>query len=313
MELFSLLLKSRNEYGLTQAEMVEKLSLYHKVFVNLDLITYSRWERGVSMPSTLRIIQLLTFAEYDVLSYLIELDLKLSKTKVNQLRRIEALAFDQQDLIQTSYYPVTDTRFYKYTASMPLTDLRKLALICESSAKFFNLTERDVQERCERAITLQEQGALHMLTCEGSPDYLYAHAMMSVHNEHEREQLINEFVDFYNIPREPNISGDKIIFFHSVMKFNYRWWEFGVFHLLKLLLDDPEIKEIFMVVRDKTAEQPYISFGFEVLAEFEEENPLAGIRKLISISRDDYLSHHGVIAWLKEHAEFVNMPMSIEN
>lgn len=306
MELFSLLLKIRSEYSLTQAEMVEKLSLFHKVFANLDLITYSRWERGISMPSTLRIIQLLTFAEYDVLSHLIELDLKLSKTKVNQLRRIEALAFDQQDLIQTSYYPVTDTRFHKYTESTPLTDLRKLALICESSAKFFNLTERDVQERCERAIKLQEQGALHMLTCEGSPDNLYAHAMLSVHKADDRASLINEFVDFYNTPREPEISGDKIVFFHSIMKFNYRWWEFGVFHLLKLLIENPDIKEIFMIVRDKNAEQPYVSFGFEVLAEYEEENPLAGMRKLIGISRDDYLSHHGVISWLKEHAHFMN-------
>ncbi|GIU17661.1 helix-turn-helix domain-containing protein [Shewanella sp. MBTL60-007] len=306
MELFSLLSKIRNEYGLTQAEMVEKLSLFHKVFANLDLITYSRWERGVSMPSTLRIIQLLTFAEYDVLSHLIELDLKLSKTKVNQVRRIEALAFDQEDLIQASYYPVTDTCFHKYTESTPLTDMRKLALICESSAKFFNLTERDVQERCERAIKLQEQGALHMLTCEGSQDNLYAHAIISVHNADDRASLIDEFVDFYNTPREPEISGDKILFFHSIMKFNYRWWEFGVFHLLKLLIENPDIKEIFMIVRNKNAEQPYVSFGFEVLAEYEEENPLAGARKLIGISRDDYLSHHGVISWLKEHAHFIN-------
>lgn len=306
MELFSLLSKIRNEYGLTQAEMVEKLSLFHKVFANLDLITYSRWERGVSMPSTLRIIQLLTFAEYDVLSHLIELELKLSKTKINQLRRIETLACEQQDLIQHSYYPVIDTNFKKYTTTTPLTDLRKLTLICESCATFFNLTERTVQERCERAITLQNLGVLHMLTCEGTNDALYAHAMLSVHNVSKRERLINEFVDFYNIPRTPEIGGDKFIFFHSEMKFNFRWWEFGVFHLIKILVEDPDINEIFMIIKDKNAEQPFISFGFEVLAEYKKNDSLAGVRKLVSISRDDFLSHHGVISWLKEHAHFIN-------
>lgn len=307
MELYSLLLKIRSEIECTQAEMVEKLSLHHKVFSNLDLITYSRWERGVSMPSTLRIIHLLSFAQYDVIRYLVTLDLKLSITKVNQMRRIEAIAYDQQDLIKTAFYPIPDASFKHHCGSEPLTDMDKLQRICDSSGLFFKLDHLAVRERCERSIILQEKHALHILTCEGKDDSLYAHAMLSVHNLHEREQLRSEFRNFYNTPRDAQLNGDKVMFFHSVMKFNFKWWEFTCLYLIQVLCREPDIQEIFMIVRDKTAAKIYTSFGFKVEAKAENEdmNPFGSRRKLISISRDDFLSHHGIIAWLKTHADLI--------
>jgi len=307
MELFSLLLKLRTELECTQAEMVEKLSLHHKVFANLDLITYSRWERGVSMPSTLRIIHLLSFAQYDVLDYLVKLELKLSKTKVNQMRRVEAHAYDQQDVIQGAFYPIPDAIFKSYCGEAPLTDMDKLQRICESSGQFFKLDHLDIQERCERSIILQQKHALHMLTCEGQDDALYAHAMLSVHNLNEREQLRSEFRDFYNTPRDAQLSGDKVMFFHSVMKFNFKWWEFTCLYIIQVLCRDPDIQEVFMIARDKSAAQIYTTFGFNVEAKVENEvmSPFGGKRKLISISRDDFLSHHGVIAWIKEHEDLL--------
>ncbi|MBW8182330.1 XRE family transcriptional regulator [Shewanella nanhaiensis] len=307
MELFSLLLKIRNELNFTQAEMVEKLSLYHKVFANLDLITYSRWERGVSMPSSLRIIHLLSFAQYDVMRYLIKLDLKLSKTKSNLMTRLEAHAYDQQALIQTAYYTDVGGVFNTYSGSNPLTDLDRLEKICESSGRFFKLEQIELEERCRRSIELQKSGALHIVTCEGQDERMYAHALISVHNLSERDRLRSQFKDFYDIPRDAKICGEKVVFVHSVMRFNFQWWEYNCFQLLKVLFNDPEIKELFLIVRDKNAEQLYSSFGFkvEVEADMESESPFASIPKLISIERDDFLSHHGVIAWLKSHADLI--------
>ncbi|AQS37091.1 hypothetical protein Sps_01931 [Shewanella psychrophila] len=307
MELFSLLLKIRTEIECTQAEMVEKLSLHHKVFANLDLITYSRWERGVSMPSTLRIIHLLSFAQYDVIRYLVKLDLKLSKTKINQMRRIVAHAYDQHDLIQGAFYPIPDASFKHHCGSEPLTDMDKLQRICDSSGRFFKLDHIAVRERCERSIILQEKHALHILTCEGKDDSLYAHAMLSVHNLHERELLRSEFRHFYNAPRDAEVRGEKVMFFHSAMRFSFKWWEYTCAYLLQVLCHDPEIKEIFFIVRDKSSAQIYTNFGFKVEAKTENEdmNPFGGRRKLISISRDDFLSHHGIIAWLKAHADLL--------
>lgn len=47
---FSVLLKNfREEHHLTQAEVIDKLSL-HKPFYRLDKVTYSRWENGHSSP-----------------------------------------------------------------------------------------------------------------------------------------------------------------------------------------------------------------------------------------------------------------------
>ncbi|BAJ02989.1 hypothetical protein [Shewanella violacea] len=307
MGLFSLLLKIRTELECTQAEMVEKLSLHHKVFVNLDLITYSRWERGVSMPSTLRIIHLLSFAHYDVMKYLVKLDLKLSKTKINQMTRIEAHAYDQQALIQSALYPIPNASFQHYSGTQSLTDMSKLQKICDSSRRFFKLDHLDVQQRCERLITLQEKHSLHMLTCEGKDECLYAHAMLSVHNLYEREELWGEFRDFYNSPRKVTAGGDKVILFHSMMRFNFQWWEYICLYLLKVLCLEPEIKEIFFIVRDKNTEQIYVNFGFNVEAEVESEhkNAFEGIRKLISINRDNLFSHHGLIAWLKAHTDLM--------
>ncbi|NOQ32549.1 MAG: hypothetical protein GQ570_15725 [Helicobacteraceae bacterium] len=92
--LFYEYLKScREKFNLTQEELTNELYNSHDEFKALDMVTVSRWERGVTHPSTLRkklILKLFqkyshsTFACFDHLSVL-EIERKICELGINNL------------------------------------------------------------------------------------------------------------------------------------------------------------------------------------------------------------------------------------
>ena len=307
MELSSLLQQIRHELNLTQAEMVEQLSLFDSSFDHLDLITYSRWERGVSVPSTLRIVHLLGFAQYDVLQYLIDLELKLSETKNDKFRKLEELHIDQDNLVETAYYPVKHPHFIRYNAKKPLADKKQLEKINGATARFFHLPDANLVTRIERVSRLQKENQLHILTCEDEDQYLCAHALYSIHNLSEKIHLIEDVKSFYQFPRNDVIDPQKFLFSHSFMRFTYDWWVFNCYVLIDILCKNPDIEEVYCVVINRHSAKLYQHIGFSVREKIESNKRLtaSGQSKLMSITREDFLSHHGTINWLKEHKQLI--------
>jgi len=306
MELSSLLQQIRHELSLTQAEMVEQLSLFDDSFEHLDLITYSRWERNVSIPSTLRIVQLLSFAKYDKLAYLCKLDLKLSETKSNKFKKLADLHYQEEEVLLRAYYPIDKPSFIRYSATNPLADVKQIEKINAATSRVFELPKSNLTERIAAAVKLQQSNQLFMVTCEDEEQRLCAHALYSVHDSSEKARLIADIKGFYRTPRELGVSQDKFLFSHTFTRFNFDWWLYNCFCMIDIICKNADIKEIYCIVINKNMAKIYQNIGFELVEKFSTEiENTQGQSKLMSIKREDFLSNHGVITWIKEHQSFL--------
>jgi len=306
MELSSLLQQIRHELSLTQAEMVEQLSLFDDSFEHLDLITYSRWERNVSVPSTLRIVQLLSFAKYDKLEYLCKLELKLSGTKSNKFQKLADAHYQEEEVLLRAYYPIDKPNFIRYSASNPLDDVKQIEKINAATARVFDLPKANLSERIVAAVKLQQDNQLFMVTCEDEEQRLCAHAIYSVHDSSEKARLVADVKGFYRNPREQKISEDKFLFSHTFTRFNFDWWLYNCYCMIDIICKDANIKEIYCIVINKHMAKIYQNIGFELVDKFNTEiENTQGKSKLMSIKREEFLSNHGVITWIKEHQSFI--------
>lgn len=306
MELSSLIQQIRHELELTQADMVEQLSLFSDSFEHLDLITYSRWERGVSMPSTLRIVHLLGFAKYDKIRYLLKLNLKLSETKSNKFQKLVDAHYQEEELLLRSYYPVESPKFIRYSAENPLSDIKKIEKINAATSRIFNLPKTNLDKRGKAAIALQKANNLFVVTCEDEENRLCAHALYSVHNNDDKARLIADIPGFFNQPRSQTVSGNKFLFSHTLTRFNFDWWVFNSYCMLDIICNDTDIKDIYCIIINKSMAKIHQNIGFELVDKVPTKiHPINGQSKLMSISRDDFLSNHGVINWLKMNPQLI--------
>jgi len=306
MELSSLLQQIRHELSLTQAEMAEQLSLFDDSFEHLDLITYSRWERGVSMPSTLRIVHLLGFAKYDKLNYILKLNLKLSETKSNKFQKLVEAHYQEEEVLLRTYYPVESPKFIRYSAENPLSDIKKFERINAATARIFDLPKANLTDRSTAAIALQKENDLFIVTCEDAENRLYAHALYSVHNSDDKARLIADIPGFYNNPRSQTVGNDKFLFNHTFSRFNFDWWVFNCYCMLDIICSDTDIKDIYCTVLNKNMAKIYQNIGFQLIEKIPTKKQyINGQPKLMSITRDDFLSNHGVISWLKMNPELI--------
>ena len=306
MKLSSLLQQIRHELSLTQAEMVEQLSLFNDSFEHLDLITYSRWERNVSIPSTLRIVHLLSFAKYYKLRYLCKLELKLSETKSNKFQKLAVLHYQEEVLLLRAYYPIDKPNFIRYSATHPLADVKQIEKINAATARVFDLPKANLTERIAAAVKLQQDNQLFMVTCEDEDKHLCAHSLFSVHDSSEKARLIADVKGFYRTPRELGVSNDKFLFSHTFTRFNFDWWLYNCYCMIDIICKNSDIKEIYCIVINKHMAKIYQNIGFELIEKFQTEiENTQGQSKLMSIKREDFLSNHGVITWIKEHQSFI--------
>lgn len=76
--MFGNLIKSiRRDNGYTQKELVTKLQLASNEFSNVDYVTVSRWERGVTTPNPAKAIRILRCFILDVMPFIKSLDIPL--------------------------------------------------------------------------------------------------------------------------------------------------------------------------------------------------------------------------------------------
>ncbi|MEZ8088075.1 helix-turn-helix domain-containing protein [Vibrio sp. 1S139] len=78
--MFSDLIKKiRDEKGYTQREFVAKLQLASREFANVDHVTISRWERGVTAPNSAKAIRILRCFMLDIAPFIKSLEATASK------------------------------------------------------------------------------------------------------------------------------------------------------------------------------------------------------------------------------------------
>ena len=81
---FSDFLKTlRRDYHLSQLQMINKLALHNDMFSDLTVVTYSRWERGVSTPPLVKMLNIAKVFHLDIFEFLTTITFKPSKNQIS--------------------------------------------------------------------------------------------------------------------------------------------------------------------------------------------------------------------------------------
>ncbi|WP_413282546.1 helix-turn-helix domain-containing protein [Vibrio sp. MA40-2] len=122
MQLTQILINYRTLHNLTQSEVVERLS-QDSVFANLDVNTYSRWERGSTTPNLTKIVKILCLLnEYQYIE-----DMVFTSLNDNRAEQIERI-IDKRFSVQ---HPGLSTPF--------------IGALAPEKTKKTTLTEEDIQ------------------------------------------------------------------------------------------------------------------------------------------------------------------------
>lgn len=145
--LFEQILKKyRIRSGITQEFMVDLLSNSSPKLQKLDNVTFSRWERGITIPPFRKQIEVYQLLEVDPIDELIELDIKLPAIESGEyfvadhyLESIEAFSSDflnrtnitDIDLFMRDIELITayDVYFQRLMIAFKITDLKEFTLM----------------------------------------------------------------------------------------------------------------------------------------------------------------------------------------
>jgi transcriptional regulator with XRE-family HTH domain len=152
--LFSDYLKScRLKYNFTQEELVSSLYTYHDNFSKLDVTTYSRWERGVTQPSSDKKIDIINFYQtlcsevFPCFSHMKKEDIEDELCRVsiaNLLGKSKSLILNFPSVMME----VDDMKIFPVTQSDDLDKILKMAytLDKELSNNFSPLQEKHYKQ-----------------------------------------------------------------------------------------------------------------------------------------------------------------------
>lgn len=118
--------KLRMENELSQAEAMRKLTIANNQFLGVDSVTFSRWERGVTLPHKARqvsIIRVFTNDLYDYLSQLYKTSYCDGNSKFNYVESLIRNRYSHPSIIisNASYYS-SITNYEKEICIEPLND-----------------------------------------------------------------------------------------------------------------------------------------------------------------------------------------------
>ncbi len=309
---FSVFLKKlRLKQNLTQYELVTRLMLENPIFHTLNVVSYGRWERGVTVPSAKKILLIAHYARYDLGDVIRSLDLKLSKTQINTFNSWMDFQNKLGELNTLIGYDNSDNlhyRFMKFNRRHIIDDSLSHSLIDKIRRHTIKMlgVEADAAPTPDTRQRWQQSGNLVHYVCMSSENHLSAHSTWTLHPLMTLPNFVTLFseheIDMNTLPI-PNESDELFMLINSSVLFDANWNNFIFNELIKTLLDNPRIRNVILATHLKDIAQMAISvFNGEITFIRENQKYITPtMTRLINISSIDLLSNHGVIERVKKH------------
>ncbi|HFK4418700.1 TPA: helix-turn-helix domain-containing protein [Vibrio parahaemolyticus] len=309
---FSVFLKKlRMKQNLTQYELVTRLMLENPIFDTLNVVSYGRWERGITVPSVKKILLIAHYAGYDLGEVIRSLDLKLSTTQINTFNSWLDFQNELGELNTLIGYDNSDNlhyRFLKFDSAQAIDDNLNSALIDKIRKHTVKVlgVDADMAPTQDVRQRWQQSGNLIHYVCMSSDNHLSAHATWTLHPLITLTHFVTSFskndINMNTLPI-PNDSDELFMLINSSVLFAPRWNNFIFNELIKTLLHNPRIRNVILATHIKDIAQMSISvFNGEITIIRENKKYITPtMTRLINISSIDLLSNHGVIDRVKNN------------
>ncbi|BCB42613.1 hypothetical protein VagYM19_17410 [Vibrio alginolyticus] len=314
MKFSSFIKKTRANLSLSQNEIVDKLISGHSKFYNLNTTTYNRWENDHTTPSTFKIYLILRILELDVIDSYKKLSLRLSNSKLkpfidlinyldNNQNRFRLLS---STLPQLEEFKTFDKSNYSDSTEL-LTKIKGSInnIIRQSETK---ASEKDI----EHIIEMQKARTIVITACKNHDTDTYTAQCAWIYlNTSFEKDFISIFKKKELRLRDLNFGNreqESFIFSIPTSLHSGIWNHYFIKELIKETINNPP-KRIYVFCLNSEALRLYLNLGFKTVASISNRikinsniNEIVQYGKtyLLSIEYEDFISHHGVIQFIKE-------------
>lgn len=289
--------------------MVSYLTSVDPIFDTLNLVSYGRWERGLSVPSTKKMLSIVTSVDYQIEDFIKSVEFKLSKFNIKKFTDwfdfnielgISSSILGYGSSIKDSY------RMERFDSNRTIFD--SLGDYLLSKIYKYELKSMGVPLDTNIDINIrhrwQSNGNLFHLLYLTNKNDLHAHMSWSLHSMNILPQFIDEYknnqVQFI-LENEPNDSDLLFMYIHLAMPYDREWTNFILKEVLVFILNNPRVVKV--VFNSNIKEQAFKTvdlFDGDILLTYENYNyKEPQLNRLIGIDRLDILSSHGIIDLIK--------------
>lgn len=308
----------RIDHQLSQLQMVNKLALCNDQFSDLTVVTYSRWERNISNPPLVKMLNIAKVFNVDLFDFLTSIEFKPSK---NQLTAFDNL-LKHYDNINNHFrilnMKLNDEEFHyfdKESELVPESILRQTKKRLEVVLKLMQKPDDAYKVECLES--LRKSGTIQISSCvDPETKEVLAQGIYVLQNLKEEKGIINNFEDKnLSIDKLQHIddNADKLLFIPIVAFHSSPWLSFNMYNLVKTFTRVDGIKKIYLLASQmKTfSKLKYLGFNIERTIKSEIKNKIGGSfvssevsLHLISCDFDEFICNHGLVNLIRSYQEY---------
>ncbi|WP_372379606.1 helix-turn-helix domain-containing protein [Vibrio natriegens] len=317
MKFSSFLKNLRSDFNLSQRQMVLKLAVSHEQFSDLTVVTYSRWERSVSLPPLIKMLYVARIFSVDTFEFLMTIEFKESKNQT-----LAFANFLSHYYHISNHYRLLSTKLYdedyfcneEIHGVEPDLIFRKAKIYWDAILK----QEFEPNDNIKSNIIedLQNNGLLYISSCiEPKSNEILAQGIFTLQSMSEEKKLLHKFnnrtLELHEINKVVD-NNDKFIFIPIIAFQSTRWLNFNLYKVIEIFTKVKNIKKIYLVTSQIKAYSKLRYLGFNIVStiksEVEDEVFNDCVKSeitthLISCDFDEFICNHGLVNLIKGYRE----------
>ncbi|EOX4945283.1 helix-turn-helix transcriptional regulator [Vibrio alginolyticus] len=318
MKFSCFLKKVRKDLSLSQQQVVDILVASHSQLYNLNITTYNRWEKDHSTPSTIKIYLIVKILKLDLIETYRTLDLKSSKSKLKSFTDLVNYLDNNQNRFRLLSSALPNFEKFKTFDKDNYSDsLELLAKFKGSVNNFISQSSTEVNSRdLEDFKEMQKSGTMVVAACKDYDTNTYsAHGAWIYINTSYEKDFLSKFKKQSLRMRNFNIvdkEQDTFIFIIPPSLHSSTWNHYFTSELIKETLKNPPQK-LYTICLSSDALRLYFSLGFKTELSISNQMKINsnindansfGTTYLLSIDYKEFISHPGIIKFIKESELF---------
>lgn len=311
MNDFSLYLKKKRiNNGWTQQDFVSKLNELAPCFNGLDYVTYSRWERGVTLPNMYKAFRIMDyFNDYHpslFSSWLKkEINMKLIRYHDDYLENLKR--YSDINFIESISYNLNNERY----DILNETELYANKQVLEKVINFSCVNYNNGKISIEHFNKLQKNDDIKLIVLI-SENIVIAHTLWFSFNELLLSMLESNFqslsFDDLTFKEDNKNFKSNCIYIQNITMVSSDWWLFSINEISQFVIKN-KIDSISILVTTQNVFELILKMGFKILTSIKSNQSNKNIKykneyyeKVICIiNREDFLTNPVVINILRTH------------
>ncbi len=316
---FSDFLKTlRRDYHLSQLQMINKLALHNDLFSDLTVVTYSRWERGVSTPPLVKMLNIAKVFNLDIFEFLMTITFKPSQNQISAFDNLLKYYDNINNHYRILNMKLNNETFHYFNSESEMVPEEMLTQTKKRWDVILKLMQKpDDVYKVDCLESLRKSGTIHISSCiDPETKEILAQGIYVLQDIQEEKCLLENFENKdMTIDKLVHIddTSEKFLFIPIVAFHSSPWLRFNIYNLVKTFTKTNGVKKIYLLASQiKTfSKLRYLGFDIERSIKSEIKNKIGSSYvksevslHLISCDFDTFICNHGLINLIKSYKDY---------